>query len=404
MPENAATTPPRKSPFAHLWPLDPSVAYLNHGSFGACPMEVLEYQAALRLRMEREPVDFLWRNLPGLLADARASLGSFIGADPDDLAFVSNATAGVNAVVRSLAWKTGDEILTTNHAYAACRKTLEYVASRTGARVVTVRVPFPLSSEDDVVAPVVAAITPRTRLALLDHVTSPTALVFPIQRLVEALSVRGVDTLVDGAHALGMVPLDLTLLGAAYYTSNAHKWLCAPKGSAFLHVRRDRQQGLHPTAISHGYAPGDGSAHFRAEFDWTGTADPTAFLSIPECIRYLGSLLPGGWPTLMERNRAFALRARAIVCDALGVAPPAPDRIIGATATVPLPAPPPGSPAARLDHEALMNWFRERGTETWLYSWPEAGWKVIRVSAQLYNDEGQYVRLASLLREAMHGG
>jgi isopenicillin-N epimerase len=256
--------------FADLWPLDPAVDYLNHGSFGACPRAILERQSELRLRLEHEPVDFLVRALPSLLAEARVALAGFVGADGDDLAFVPNATAGVNAVVRSLAFSPGEELLTTDHAYAACKKTLDYVASRTGARVVVARVPFPLGGEDDVIEPVLAAVTPRTRLAMLDHVTSPTALVFPIERLVAGLSARGVDTLVDGAHALGMIPLDLARLGAAYYTANAHKWLCAPKGAAFLHVRKDRQKGLHPVAISHGYAGGE--ARFKDEFDWTGTS------------------------------------------------------------------------------------------------------------------------------------
>ena len=395
---------PPSSPWAGLWPLDPFVDYLNHGSFGACPRAVLDKQSELRARMEKEPMDFFVRALPGLLDEARAALAPFVGADADDLAFVPNATAGVNAVVRSLDFSPGDEILTTDHAYAACRKTLEYVASRTGARVVAAKVPFPLTHEDEVVASVLAAVTPRTRLALLDHVTSPTALVFPIERFVAELSARGVDTLVDGAHALGMVPLRLAALGAAYYTSNAHKWLCAPKGAAFLHVRKDRQKNLHPAVISHGYEPGSPEARFQKEFDWTGTSDPTAPLSIPFCLSYLGGLLPGGWPALMEANRALALRARAIVGEALGVAAPCPDRMIGSMATLPLPAPVPSSPAARLGHEELADWVRARGVETWCYTWPAPGKKVVRLSAQLYNTEDQFRRLAGLLAEALGAG
>jgi isopenicillin-N epimerase len=399
-PDRAAAA--SRSPWSDLWPLDPAVDYLNHGSFGACPRAILERQSELRLRLEREPVDFLVRALPSLLAEARVALAGFVGADGDDLAFVPNATAGVNAVVRSLAFSPGEELLTTDHAYAACKKTLDYVASRTGARVVVARVPFPLGGEEDVIEPVLAAVTPRTRLAMLDHVTSPTALVFPIERLVAGLSARGVDTLVDGAHALGMVPLDLTRLGAAYTTGNAHKWLCAPKGAAFLHVRKDRQKGLHPVAISHGYAGGE--ARFKDEFDWTGTADPTAALCIPDCIAYLGGLLPGGWPAVMAANRALALKARAAICEALGVSTPAPELMIGAMASVPLPVPAPGSPAARLGREELADWTRARGVEPWFYDWPPGGGKLVRVSAQLYNTEGQFVRLAGLLAEALREG
>ncbi len=379
-----------------LWRLDPAVTYLNHGSFGACPAAVLELQSALRLELEREPTEFLGVRLPGRLDEARNALAPFLGADPACLAFVTNATMGVNAVLRSLNFDAGDELLTTNHTYAACRKTVDYVASRAGLRVVVATVPFPLGHEDEVVAPVLAGVTARTRLALLDHVTSPTALVLPIERLVTELRSRGVETLVDAAHAPGMVPLALDALGAAYYTGNAHKWLCAPKGAAFLYVRRDRQADLHPSVISHGYGRG-----FQAEFDWTGTCDPTPWLCIPAAIRYLGGLLPGGWPEIMATNHALALRARDLLCGRLGIRAPAPDSMLGSMASIPLPQAAAGSAAARLDSDRLAAWFRERGVRTWLYPHPVP---LLRVSAQLYNDIGQYERLAGLLTEALSGG
>jgi isopenicillin-N epimerase len=381
--------------FRALWGLDPSIDYLNHGSFGACPIAVLEAQSALRSEMERDPVDFLAVRFDNRLDQARGALATFLGAETDDLAFVTNATMGFNAVLRSLELEPGDELLATTHTYAACRNTLEFVATRTGAVIVVAALPFPLRGEQDIIDAVLARAGPRTRLAVLDHVTSPTALVLPLARLVAALRERGIETLVDAAHAPGMVPLALTRLGAAYYTGNAHKWLCAPKGAAFLHVRRDRQAGLHPTVISHGYRKG-----FQAEFDWTGTFDPTPWLCIPEALRYMGGLLPGGWPELMARNRALALQARDLFCDALGIDPPAPDAMIGSMASIPLPTPEPGSPAARLDHDALGEWFRERGIRTWLYPHPVP---LQRLSAQLYNDLDQYRRLATLLAEALHG-
>src|SRR3990167_1371429 len=282
-----------------LWPLERGVIFLNHGSFGACPAEVLRQQAALRDEMEAEPVRFLSRELDDRLAGARQALAAFVGADADDLAFVANATGGVNAVLRSLRFSPGDELLTTDHAYNACRNALDFAASRAGARVLVAMIPFPLAAPEEVVEAVLAHVTPRTRLALLDHITSPTGLVLPIERLVAALAGRGVEVLVDGAHAPGMVPLDLGVLGAAYYSGNCHKWLCAPKGSAFLWVRRDRQPDIRPLTISHGAsATRPGRSRFRLEFDWTGTDDPTAWLTVPRAIEYLGSLLPGGWPEL----------------------------------------------------------------------------------------------------------
>jgi isopenicillin-N epimerase len=383
------------STHASLWCLDPSVAYLNHGSFGACPANVLELQTALRLELEREPVDFLVAALPARLNTARTALADFLGADPADLVFVPNATAGVNAVLRSITLESGDEILFTNHTYAVCRKTIDFVALRTGARPVVANLPFPCRDDEQIIAAILQCVTPRTRIALLDHVTSPTALILPIARLVGELRVRGVDALVDGAHAPGMVPLALTELGAAYYTGNAHKWLCAPKGAAFLHVRRDRQAHLHPTVISHGY-----SAGFQAEFDWTGTFDPTPWLCIPAALRFMGDRLPGGWAQVMATNRALALHARALLLDCFAADAPCPESMIGSIASIPLPPATAGSPASRLDAKGLHDWFRERGVETWLYSNPVP---LVRVSAQLYNHADQFKQLAALFQEALHG-
>ena len=352
-------------------------------------------QTSLRQEMEREPVDFLTARLPSRLNVARDALAAFLGADPADLVFVSNATAGVNAVLRSLAFGPGDELLVTTHTYAACRKTVNFIAARTGARVLVAELPFPLLGDDQVIEAVLACVTPRTRLALLDHVTSPTALVLPLARLVAALQERNVDTLVDGAHAPGMVPIALSKLGAAYYTGNAHKWLCAPKGAAFLHVRRDRQVDLHPTVISHGY-----SAGFHAEFDWTGTSDPTPWLCIPEAMRFIGGLLPGGWPAVMATNRALSLRARTLLAESLEIDAPCPDAMIGSMASLPLPAASMGSPAASLDSDGLHDWFRERGVETWLHPHPIP---LLRISAQLYNSIDQFQQLAHLLEESLHG-
>jgi isopenicillin-N epimerase len=381
--------------FASLWCLDPSVTYLNHGSFGACPSAVLEAQSSLRLEMEREPVDFLVSILPARLDVAREALAAFVGAAPEDLVFVPNATAGVNAVLRSLSLGPGDELLLTNHTYAACRKTVDYVAARAGARVVVAQLPFPCADVEEIVFSVLKCVSPRTRLALLDHVTSPTALVLPIARLVNDLRTRGVETLVDGAHAPGMVPLRLEELGAAYYTGNAHKWLCAPKGAAFLHVRREHQGQLHPTVISHGYTAG-----FHAEFDWPGTFDPTPWLCVPEALRFIGGLLPAGWPQVMAVNRDLTLKARALLLESSGLEAPCPDAMIGSMASIPLPPAARGAPAHGLDCAGLHAWFRERQVETWLHPHPLP---LLRISAQLYNDLDQFKRLATLLEEALLG-
>ena len=379
------------------WALDPTVTFLNHGSFGACPRAVLELQARLRAELEAQPVRFLSRELEGRLDAARAALGAFVGADPDDLAFVPNATAGVNTVLRSLEFRADDELLTTDHSYGACRNTLEAVAARTGARVVVAAVPFPLADPEEFVERLVAAVGPRTRLALLDHVTSPTGLVLPLRRMVAELAARGVDALVDGAHGPGMVPVDLAAIGAAYYTANCHKWLCAPKGSAFLYVRRDRQAGVRPLSISHGATdPRTDRSRFRLEFDWTGTQDPTAYLCVPEALRVVGGALPGGWPAVMERNRALALRARARMLAALGGTAPAPESMIGSLAAVPLPRLAVPAPRRR---DPLHVALGERGIEVPVTSWPGGSGRALRISAQLYNTDDDFERLGAALEE-----
>jgi len=386
-----------------LWTLDPDVVFLNHGSFGASPAAVLEVQQRLRARMERQPVQFFVRDLEGLLDEARGALSAFLGLDPEDLVFVPNATAGVNAVLRSLPFEPGDELLTTNHAYNACRNALVFVAERARARVMVADVPWPLSSAAAVVDAVLERVTPRTRLALLDHVTSPTGLVLPIERLVHELARRGVDTLVDGAHAAGMVALDLRALGAAYYTGNCHKWLCSPKGAGFLHVRRDRRGLVRPIAISHGAnSPRTDRSRFWLEFDWTGSDDPTPYLCVPEAIRYLGSLCPGGWVDLRERNRRLALEARRTLCRALAVPPPCPDAMIGALVAVSLPDGSADSPPSPLYGDPLQDLLLTRfGIEVPIVPWPLPPKRLVRVSAQLYNTAADYERLAGALGQIL---
>jgi isopenicillin-N epimerase len=385
---------------ASYWTLDPEIDFLNHGSFGACPRAVLEAQSELRARLEREPVRFMVRELEGKLDTARAALAPFVGADPADLVFVPNATTGVNSVLRSLDLQPGDELVVTNHAYAACRNALDAVARTTGARAVVVAVPFPLADAGAILDAVLGAVTPRTRLALVDHVTSPTGLVFPIADLVAALERRGVETLVDGAHAPGMVPVHLASLGATYYAANCHKWPCAPKGAAFLWVRHDRQAAIHPLVTSHGATTvRTDRSRFRLEFDWVGTDDPTAYLSIPAALRTLGDMVPGGWAEVRRRNRDLALAARRLLCDALEIPLPCPDELVGSLAAVPLPAGSPHDSAELFWTDPLQAVLFERHRiEVPVFRWPAPPHRLLRVSSQLYNSIDQYERLAAALR------
>jgi isopenicillin-N epimerase len=406
------------SALAGEWALDPAITFLNHGSFGACPRVVLDAQRELRDRMEARPVQFLARDLPRLLAAARGDLGAFLGAAPDDLAFVANATGAVNAVVRSLRFAPGDELLTDDHEYNATINVLRHVAERDGARVVVAAIPFPVASEDAVVDAILGAVTDRTRLALISHVTSPTALVLPIERIVAGLAERGVETLVDGAHAPGMLPLDLDRLGAAWYAGNLHKWVCAPKGAAFLHARHDRQPGIRPSTISHGAnAVVDpdgmvGPTRYRAEFDWQGTLDPTAWLAVPSALRFVGSLVDGGWPEVMARNRELTLRARSALTAALGLdgAVPAPASMLGSMVALPLPATGPlaasGGGSSPLDTDPLQQHLIDKyRVEVPIGPWPVPAAesasqprRLIRVSSALHNGPDDVERLVVALK------
>jgi len=392
------------SEFAGHWTLDPSVTFLNHGSFGATPRPVLDAQTAWRERMEREPVAFFSRILEPAMDEAREALGAFVGADPDDLALVPNATAAINTVARSLELQSGDEILITDHAYNAASNALEAIARRSGAGVRVAELPFPGASPDAALELILGVVTPRTRLVLLDHVTSPTALVLPVAEIVRVLSKAGIDTLVDGAHAPGMLDLDLDAIGAAYYAGNCHKWLSAPKGAGFLHVRRDLQPRVRPLAISHGAnSMRPDRTRFRLEHDWTGTFDPSPLLAIPAAIDFGARLLDGGWAALRQRDHDLALRGRDLLCEALALDAPAPDAMIGSMATVPLPfarddAPPPDAEADDVVHAAL----EAHGIQVSVAPWPrhpEGGpWRrLVRFSAAPYVATEDLERLARTL-------
>ncbi|HSO30503.1 MAG TPA: aminotransferase class V-fold PLP-dependent enzyme [Candidatus Sulfomarinibacteraceae bacterium] len=387
------------------WRLDPAVTYLNHGSFGACPVPVLEAQRALIDELEAGPVRFLWATFEARIDAARLEVAAFLGADPEGLVFVPNATTGVSTVLRSLRFEPGDELLTTNHEYNAVVNALREVARSTGARVVVARLPLEIEAPEHAVDAILAAVTPRTRLAVVSQVTSPTATILPIAELVRALDARGVDLLVDGAHAPGMVALGLDRLGAAYWTGNGHKWLCGPKGSGVLHVRADRRAAIHPLVISHGFNDErpDRSRLWK-EFDWTGTGDPTPYLALPVALRAVEALHADGWPGVMTANRDLVLDGRRRVAAALGVMPRTPDELLGSMATIPLPL----SPMPDDEIDALKaSIVADDRIEAPILGWPVPAARdspgalpsavAVRISAQRYNEPADYDRLAEVL-------
>lgn len=390
---------PPGSELVDQWTLDPTIVFLNHGSFGACPRKVLETQSGFRAQMEAEPVRFFARELPELLDSARSTLAGFLGADADGLAFIVNATTGVNTALAAISLGSGDEILVTDHGYAACRNAVEVTARRAGAHVIEARLPFPINAPEEVLETILEGITPHTRIAVIDHVTSPTGLVFPVRDLVRELESRGVTTIVDGAHAPGMFELDLTEIDASFYTGNCHKWLCAPKGAAFLHVGANWRDRTHPLVTSHGAsAPLGDRSRFRLEFDWTGTGDPSPWLSVPAAIETLQAMVPGGWPGIFDRNRRLVLEARTELCSSLGVESPAPDIMIGSLAAVHLPAENDTYPPAVEEIDPLQErLFREDAIEIPVTFWSDPRRRAVRISAHLHNTLEQYRYLAAAL-------
>ncbi|MDJ1183742.1 aminotransferase class V-fold PLP-dependent enzyme [Roseofilum casamattae] len=372
------------------WTLDPDRIYLNHGAFGACPRPVLEQQKELRAQLERNPTRFMVHELEPLLDEARDRLAEFVGAKSAELAFIPNTTTGISTVLRSLSFAPGDELLTTTQEYNACRNALDFVAARTGANVVTVPVPFPFENEEMAIAAILSGISEKTRLVLLDHITSVTSLIFPIQQLARELRDRQIDFLVDGAHVPGQIPLNLAELGVTYYCGNCHKWLCSPKGAAFLYVREDKQSLIHPLTISHGAnSSRRDRSRFHLEFDWTGSNDPTPYLCLPATLDFINTRVPGGWMGLMESNHHKVIQARQVLCDALGIAPLTGDRAIGSMASLPLP-----EGCARTLYRQLSE---EKGIEVAIKPFPHPPHRLLRICAQIYNDLNDYQQLAIAL-------
>jgi isopenicillin-N epimerase len=365
--------------------VDEGFATANHGAYGATPRPVLAAQDEWRTRMERQPSRFFNGVILPALREAASALGAMLGARGEDIGFVGNATEGVNGVLRSLRFEAGDEIVVLSHVYGAVRNTIRHVCAVSGARMVEVPVAFPRPDDADVLAGLAGAITGRTKLAALDHITSSTALLLPIGAMIAACHARGVKVLVDGAHAPGQVALDLTALDADWYVGNCHKWLFAPKGCGFLWARADRQDGIHPAVISHGYGQG-----FTAEFDWTGTRDPSAWLAVPAALSFHARM---GGPELMARNVALAGSAAADLATRWGTETGAGNRAAGAMAMVRLPGGE-ASQAASLRERLLA-----AGTDVPIMAHGGRLW--LRLSAQAYNEAADFAQMGALVEQAL---
>ncbi len=392
--EQRSVSPARlDAPWTEFWPLDPNYEFLNHGSFGSVPHPTREAQERYRDLVESRPIEVLGRRCRELLAPARERVSRFLRADAAGLGFVTNATEGINAVLRSIEWRPGDVMVTTDHVYRAVHQTMRYLARRYGAEVRVVEIPLPTSGADEIADRIERALDARTRLVLIDHVTSPTALLFPVERVASICAARNIECMVDGAHAPGMLDLDVSAVGATYYAGNLHKWVCAPKGCAFLWVNEARRRFVHPATVSHFLDEG-----FDVEFDWQGTRDISAWLAAQDAIALFEPL---GWARLRQHNRALTVWAHDLLCAALAVAPRSPNdhAMLGSMATVVLPE----TARTRFENVETLQadlYLRER-IEIPVVDWGNR-WHV-RISCQAYNHADQYRHLADALSKRVRG-
>jgi isopenicillin-N epimerase len=372
-----------------LWPLDPGTAHLNHGSFGAVPSPVVAEQDRWRAFTERDPTGFFWRVLPDALENARLAAARFVGADPEGFVFIANATTAINTILASLGLSEEDEVLVTDHGYGAIRLAAERACERTGAKLVVHSVPLPRHGQEELTEAALAGVTDRTRMAIVDHIASPTGVVFPVAELVRELRQRGVLSLIDGAHAPGMVQLDLSALDADFWTGNFHKWCCAPRGSAGLYVRAEHRERTVPLVTSW-----DALEGFVKSFSWLGTTDYTSYLSVPAAIAFMDQL---GWERLRHHNRELAEHGAKVVGAALRTPPPTEAPVFEAMSLVALPE---GTADTLEETRALSVRIAESlKAEAATFPWQGRGY--IRLSAQAYNAPAEYEELAAGLRELL---
>lgn len=367
--------------------LRPDVIFLNHGSFGACPRPVLEAYQHWQLELERQPVEFLGRRFADLMREARESLAAFVGAAPDELVYTPNATTGLNIIARSLPLQKGDEVLATDHEYGALDRTWRFICDKRGARYIRQPVPLPIESAERVVEAIWSGVTGRTRVLFVSHITSPTAIILPVQELVRRAREAGIITVIDGAHAPGQIPVDLRELGADFYSGNCHKWMMSAKGSAFLYACRERQHLVEPLVVSWGWeSDAPGPSHFIDEQEWQGTRDIAAYLSVPAAIKFMAQ---HDWPHVRLECHELVRYARERVSELTGLPPVTPDSFEWFAQMASLPIP-------QCDLDAL----KRRLYDEFHIEIPTVEWNgrhFVRISIQGYNTRADVDALVDAL-------
>ncbi|GCE20635.1 aminotransferase class V-fold PLP-dependent enzyme [Dictyobacter kobayashii] len=368
------------------------ITFLNHGSFGACPQPVFHAYQQWQRELESDPVEFLGRRIHGLLSEAREPLATYLGTQANHLVFVHNTTVGVNIVAHSLALGPGDEVLATDHEYGASDRTWRFLCTQRGMRYINQPIPLPIESEEAMIEHLWRGVTPRTKVIFISHITSPTALIFPVAKICQRAREAGIITVVDGAHAPGQIPLNLEEIGADFYIGNCHKWLCAPKGAAFLYARPERQELLQPLVVSWGWESlTPSSSRFQDYFGWLGTDDPSSYLSVPAAIVFQREQQ---WDAVRIACHELAASARQQVCELVGTRPICPDSWWGQMCSIQLPAG---------DAAALQRSLREQ----WRIEIPVIAWnnqRFMRISIQGYNSPTDVEHLLTALRTIFAAG
>jgi isopenicillin-N epimerase len=386
-PSGPSRVPIEGHPALPLFQLAPDKLHLNHGSYGALPKSVAAEQERIRADIERDPTSFFNNVLPGELRRLAGLAAQNFGGEPTDWVFVENATFAVSSILSSFPVRDGDEILTTSHAYGAVLKAMRIYAAKQGAKLVVAAIPSIVKNEDQIVEAIAQSFTPRTKLLIVDHITSPTAIVFPVARIAKLARVAGIAVLVDGAHAAGHIDIDVKTIGADWYTGNAHKWLFAPRGCGLLWTAPHRQAHTLPAVLSHGVEAG-----YTKAFDWVGTRDVTAWLSFEAA---LDAHARFGGSDLMVRNRKLAEEAGNAVAENLGGRLSAPVQMRGAMAAIDL-----GPIGAETEAADKMRWriAAQHKTITALFQFEGRIW--LRLSAQIYNQGDDYAAIAKAISEA----
>ncbi len=393
---------PKYSPLIENWNLDTNIVYLNHGSFGATPKKVLQAQQAIQAEMEAEAIDFFVDKLPTYIDESKTALAAFVGTSSNNIVFTPNTTTGVNTIFNSIACKPGDEWLVTNHTYGACVHAAKHYTHRNGATITTAQIPFPLQTDDEILDAIAAAITSKTTLALIDYITSATATIFPVKKIIELLHSKNIEVLIDAAHAPGMVDLNIDELKADYFVANCHKWICSPKGSAFIYVAPQYQSKIHPLIISHYNDTAEGTAaHWSNQFMFDGTHDYSAYITVKDAILEMQNIAKLDWAGIRNANHELVWTGANKIADAFDVKLPTPKHMVGTICNIPV------LNGQLLQHkymgktELKQKLFDEFSIEVPLIIFPSAPTQWIRISAQLYNNMDQYDYLTDCLKKLM---